>query len=83
MNSFYEHHQDSIRFHYRCFDRILLNGLIQPFRQPEKSDRVLRHLPAAISGEPRHAARDRRSVSAMAEVMVSEARPSPTRSSRC
>ncbi len=31
MNSFYEHHKDSIRFHYRCFDRILLNGLIQCF----------------------------------------------------
>ena len=36
MNSFYEHHEDSIRFHYRCFDRILLNGLIQPFQQPER-----------------------------------------------
>jgi hypothetical protein len=36
MNSFYEHHQDSIRWHYRCFDRILLNGLIQPFQQPER-----------------------------------------------
>jgi hypothetical protein len=35
MNSFYEHHKDSIRWHYRCFDRILLNGLIQPF-QPER-----------------------------------------------
>jgi hypothetical protein len=22
--------------HYRCFDRILLNGLIQPFQQPER-----------------------------------------------
>jgi hypothetical protein len=33
MNSFYEHHKDSIRFHYRCFDRILLNGLIQPFQR--------------------------------------------------
>ena len=32
MNSFYEHHKDSIRWHYRCFDRILLNGLIQPFQ---------------------------------------------------
>jgi hypothetical protein len=31
MNTFYEHHKDSIRWHYRCFDRILLNGLIQPF----------------------------------------------------
>ena len=46
MNSFYEHHKDSIRFHYRCFERILLNGLIQPFQQPEirgaRSDRALR-----------------------------------------
>ncbi len=36
MNAFYEHHHDSIRFGYRCFDRILLNGLIQPFQQPER-----------------------------------------------
>ena len=36
MNSFYEHHKDSIRFCYRCFDRILLNGLIKPFQQPER-----------------------------------------------
>src|SRR5260221_47990 len=36
MNAFYEHHQDHIRFHYRCFDRILLNGLIQPFQQSER-----------------------------------------------
>lgn len=36
MNAFYEHHQDSIRLAYRCFDRILLNGLIQPFQQPER-----------------------------------------------
>src|SRR5215468_8103468 len=36
MNSFFEHHKDSIRWHYRCFDRILLNGLIQPFQQPER-----------------------------------------------
>ena len=36
MNAFYEHHKSSIRFHYRCFDRILLNGLIQPFQQPER-----------------------------------------------
>ena len=33
MNAFYEHHKDSIRFGYRCFDRILLNGLIQPFQR--------------------------------------------------
>jgi hypothetical protein len=36
MNAFYEHHKDNISFGYRCFDRILLNGLIQPFQQPER-----------------------------------------------
>jgi hypothetical protein len=36
MNTFYEHHKDNIKFGYRCFDRILLNGLIQPFQQPER-----------------------------------------------
>ena len=36
MNCFFEHHKGSIRWHYRCFDRILLNGLIQPFQQPER-----------------------------------------------
>ena len=36
MNAFYEHHKDSIQFGYRCFDRLLLNGLIQPFQQPER-----------------------------------------------
>src|SRR6516165_1959584 len=36
MNTFCEHHKNSIKFAYRCFDRILLNGLIQPFQQPER-----------------------------------------------
>ncbi len=36
MNAFHQHHKDSIVFHYRCFDRILLNALIQPFQQPER-----------------------------------------------
>jgi hypothetical protein len=36
MNAFYERHHDSIRFGYRCFDRILLNALTQPFQQPER-----------------------------------------------
>ena len=35
MNTFCEHHKNGITFTYRCFDRILLNGLIQPFQQPE------------------------------------------------
>ena len=36
MNAFFEHHKNSIRLQYRCFDRLLLNGLIQPFQQPER-----------------------------------------------
>jgi hypothetical protein len=36
MNAFYEHHQNSIEFGYRCFDRLLLNGLIQPFQEPAR-----------------------------------------------
>src|SRR5438046_1800212 len=36
MNAFYEHHKNNIRFHYRCFDRLLLSGTIQPFQQPER-----------------------------------------------
>src|ERR1700741_1891286 len=36
MNSFYGHPKGGLPFHYRCFDRILLNGLIQPFQQPER-----------------------------------------------
>jgi hypothetical protein len=68
VNSFYEHHKDSIRFSYRCFVRILLNGLIQPFQQPE---RVLGFFDtrAAIPGEPEHAARHCRSLSTMAEAV--------------
>jgi hypothetical protein len=36
MNTFYEHHKHNIRFQYRCFDRILLNALIQPFQQEQR-----------------------------------------------
>jgi len=36
VNAFYNHHRDNIRFSYRCFDRILLNGPIQPFQQPAR-----------------------------------------------
>jgi hypothetical protein len=31
MNAFVEHHQNNIKFRYRCFDRLLLNGCIQHF----------------------------------------------------
>jgi hypothetical protein len=70
MNSFYEHHRDSIRWQYRCFDRILLNGLIQPFQQPE---RVVGFIPAALPGEPARAAGHCRPVSTLAERVVGEA----------
>jgi hypothetical protein len=36
MNAFYQHHKDNISFHYRCFDRVILNACIQPFQQPER-----------------------------------------------
>jgi len=58
MNAFYEHHKDSIRFGYRCFDRILLNGLIQPFQQPERVVGFFRYLSTPPSGEPGYPARD-------------------------
>ncbi len=57
MNSFYDHHKDSIRFNYRCFDRILLNGLIQPFQQPERVVGFF-SISAPLSGEPGYPARD-------------------------
>jgi len=41
MNAFYEHHKDSIKFRYRCFDRILLNGSIQSFLDGAPSERIL------------------------------------------
>jgi hypothetical protein len=34
MNAFIEHHQPSLRFDYSCFDRILLNGVIQVLQNP-------------------------------------------------
>jgi hypothetical protein len=36
MNAFCEHHQHNILFRYRCFDRVLLNGVIQPFQQEQR-----------------------------------------------
>ena len=34
MNSFCEHHKDSIQFQYACFDRILLNATVQLLLEP-------------------------------------------------
>src|ERR1700732_3219973 len=42
---------------YRCFDRILLNGLIQPFQQPERVMGFFSNLSAPPSGEPGYPAR--------------------------
>jgi len=36
MNAFYEHHQNNIALHYRCFDRLLFNATIQPLQQPQR-----------------------------------------------
>lgn len=34
MSAFFTHHQDSIRFHYSCFDRIVLNAIVQVLQHP-------------------------------------------------
>jgi hypothetical protein len=36
MNPFVEHHRQSIRFQYSCFDRMLLNAVVQPMQQPAR-----------------------------------------------
>lgn len=42
-----EHRKDNIQFGYRCFDRLLLNGLIHPFQQPERVARPAKVTAAA------------------------------------
>jgi hypothetical protein len=34
VNPFVEHHQQSIHFQYSCFDRMLLNAVVQPMQRP-------------------------------------------------
>ena len=34
MNPFVEHHRQSIRLQYSCFDRMLLNAVVQPMQRP-------------------------------------------------
>jgi hypothetical protein len=34
VNPFVEHHRESIRFQYSCFDRMLLNAVVEPMQQP-------------------------------------------------
>jgi hypothetical protein len=83
MNAFYEHHQDSIRFGYRCFDRILLNGLIQPFQQPERVIGFFNTLPEPVPGEPPSPTRHRRPVPRVGQEPLPEVeRSDPRRSAR-
>jgi hypothetical protein len=64
MNAFIEHHQPAIRFNYACFDRILLNGVIQVLQNPacvvgflkekRQADRVTPASFRAISADYHH-----------------------------
>ena len=67
MNSFYEHHKDNIHWHYRCFDRILLNGLIQPFQQPERVVGFFNTYRQLYPVDAVHPARHRRPISALGD----------------
>jgi hypothetical protein len=40
MNRFELHHQDSIRFGYSCFDRIICNGSLPQFRHSKRSGTI-------------------------------------------
>jgi hypothetical protein len=49
VNPFVEHHQQSIRFQYSCFDRMLLNAVVQTMQQPPRIVGFLgksRHVPS-------------------------------------
>jgi hypothetical protein len=49
VNPFVEHHQQSIRFQYSCFDRMLLNAIVQPMQYPPRIVGFLdkcRHVPS-------------------------------------
>ena len=72
MNAFREHHENSIKASYRCFDRILLNRLIQPFQQPEAGDRFFQFLPSAISCQPKGSDRHCRSISVLGKEPIRE-----------
>ena len=76
MNSFYEHHRDSIRFHYRCFDRILAQRIDPAVSTAGEGHRFFRRLPTLVPGESGHVAWHCRSLSAVAEAVVGEAQRS-------
>ena len=72
MNAFFEHHKDSIQFGYRCFDRILLNGLIQPFQQPERVLGFFNTYREGKTGDQADLDGNRRSVSELGEEPLRE-----------
>ena len=72
MNTFYEHHKGSINFAYRCFDRILLNGLIQPFQQPERVIGFFNAYRNARAGNSQMSVRYRPAVSKLAQEPLRE-----------
>ena len=51
MNAFIEHHQPAIRFDYSCFDRILLNGVIQVLQNPACVVGLLKEKRQALSAD--------------------------------
>lgn len=52
MNAFVAHHQDSIRFSYSCFDRMLLNAIIQVLQQPASVAGFLKNMRQAAALTP-------------------------------
>ena len=71
MNPFVEHHQQSIRFQYSCFDRMLLNAVVQTMQQPAMIVGFLdkyRHVPSITRAYFRQVSDDyHRFVSRLAE----------------
>ena len=56
MKTFYAHHKGSINFAFRCFDRILLNGFVDPYFKQAKTYEVVAGCPRSLV--PAHRASD-------------------------
>ena len=72
MNTFFEHHKNNIRFSYRCFDRILLNGLDPAVSATGAGSRILQFLSGPVSGQPDCPHRHCRSVPQLGNEPVSK-----------
>ena len=82
MNAFFEHHQDSTRLTYRCFDRVLLNGLIQPFQQPERVIGFFNTYREGKAGDTRSSPRDCRPIQELGDEPVPEVESADTGGAR-